>query len=280
MDFIWSNTDFPYMCLKDKKRTKAFRRAICCVVKKGDVVIDVGAGSGILSFFAAEAGAEKVYSVEIDHLLAEALRKSIKVNNLQNKISVVEIDILKAKLPKDVDVVISELIDTALIDEMQVPALNKLKKRQIITKKTKVIPGCYKTMLQLVYADNDYYGYYVASPKHEWPFYSCKNTGWVKTRIKVVSELVEIFSADFNSNHQVVEKVEKIVEFKLNKKKANAIKISGLITLAPGIFLGPTNALNGDKIIPIDLIENIDKVRLKISYKMGKSLGSFKFKIL
>jgi len=45
LDRIWSTTDYPYRCLKDKIRTSAFCEAIHKVVKKGDIVIDVGSGS-------------------------------------------------------------------------------------------------------------------------------------------------------------------------------------------------------------------------------------------
>lgn len=275
---IWSNTDFPYMCLKDEKRTIAFREAIRRVVKPGDVVVDVGAGSGILSFFAVEAGAKKVYAVEFEPLLAKMLRKSIVMNGLSEKVQVVEANILTAELPTSVDVVIAEIIDTGLIDEMQLLAMNSLRKRGIITSTTRLLPSKYHTFAELMYTDNEYYGYKIATIKHEWPFYGTPNArtdGWYTTRLQSVSDPVLISTHDFASGPSE-EVVDVKISFNLKSEDgktcvANALKISGIITLCTGIELGATNALNGDKIIHID---DIKDATLRIRYETGKGLDN------
>lgn len=52
--------------IKDFTRTDAYRKAIEYnnEVFEGKVVLDVGCGSGILSIFAAKAGAKHVYAVD------------------------------------------------------------------------------------------------------------------------------------------------------------------------------------------------------------------------
>jgi predicted RNA methylase len=169
---------------------------------------------------------------------------------------------------------LAEIIDTGLLDELQVPVINDLRKRKIVTERTKFIPNHYQTFLELVNANDYYYGYRITSPKHEWPFYSDKHNNWLNTNIVPVSEKREVVSTDFTLEAINEEIREKLV-FNLEKGEvANAIRLSGIIRLCEGIELGPTNVLNGDKIIAIDPIEGFDQVTLEIMFKMGNGLGN------
>ena len=109
--------------IRDRVRTEAFRRAIESVVRPGDVVLDVGAGSGILSLFAARAGAARVYAVEATTVavLAEALAAA---NGAAEVVQVIQGDIMDVKLPERVDVIVSEWLGGFGIDEgMLVPVI-------------------------------------------------------------------------------------------------------------------------------------------------------------
>jgi predicted RNA methylase len=272
MPEIWSNTDFPYMCLKDEKRTLAFREAIERTVRRGDTVLDVGAGTGILSLFAASAGARRVYAVEIEHSLARALRTTVALNHLAEVVRVVEGDILEADLPRGVDVVIAEIIDTGLLDELQVPALNSLRGRGVVDQDTRLIPGRYETTAQLVSTDNLYYGYQIVAPKHEWPFYADTENGWAPTSVLPVSNRVVVASHDFSIG-AIDESVAVTRTFTIGPgTRANALRISGSMTLCEGVTLGATNAVNGDKIVPLDR-DLIGEVQLELAYRMGAGLG-------
>ena len=60
--------------MQDYVRTSTYQRAILDNYAdfEGKVVLDVGAGSGILSFFAAQAGAKQVYAVEASSMAQHA----------------------------------------------------------------------------------------------------------------------------------------------------------------------------------------------------------------
>lgn len=106
--------------IRDCVRTDAFRAAIEAVVRPGDVVLDVGAGSGILSLFAAKAGAARVYAVERTQVavLAEVLADK---NGVADTVTVIHGDIMDIDLPEPVDVIVSEWLGGFGIDEGMLP---------------------------------------------------------------------------------------------------------------------------------------------------------------
>jgi predicted RNA methylase len=71
-------------------------------------VLDVGSGTGILSIFAAQAGAKKVFAVEASNL-AELSREIVKENDFSAIIEVANCKIEDFKLPagmNQVDIII------------------------------------------------------------------------------------------------------------------------------------------------------------------------------
>ena len=102
--------------IHDRVRTEAFRRAIESVVRPGDVVLDVGAGSGILSVFAARAGAARVYAVEAT-TVAVVAQGLAAANGAAGIVQVIQGDIMEVELPERVDVIVSEWLGGFGIDE-------------------------------------------------------------------------------------------------------------------------------------------------------------------
>lgn len=102
--------------LRDRIRNEAYQRAIQQVVKPGDVVLDIGAGTGILSIFAAQAGARRVFAVERT-AVASIARTMIARNGFSEQIQVVEQDVEDVELPEKVDVIVSEWMGGFGVDE-------------------------------------------------------------------------------------------------------------------------------------------------------------------
>ena len=106
--------------LSDAIRCRAFQEAIEAAVTPGCTVLDIGAGTGILSMFAVQAGAAKVYAVEQTRI-AEVAKLIIEENSMSDCIEVIQGDITAVDLPEKVDVIISEWLGSYAFDENLLP---------------------------------------------------------------------------------------------------------------------------------------------------------------
>jgi len=105
--------------LKDVVRTRAYQRAIEENPNdfKDKIVLDIGCGTGILSMFAARAGAKHVYAIENAEIALFA-REIIKRNGFEDKITVIKgkMEEITMPVPK-VDIIISEWMGYFLLYE-------------------------------------------------------------------------------------------------------------------------------------------------------------------
>jgi len=115
--------------MQDFIRTSTYQKAILDnpVDFNGKVVLDVGAGSGILSFFAQQSGARRVYAVEASSIAMHA-NKLVAANKVDEVIKVVSGKIEEIELPEQVDVIISEPMGYMLLNERMLETFLHAKK--------------------------------------------------------------------------------------------------------------------------------------------------------
>ena len=130
--------DTQRLMLVDKARLQPFAQAIARRVKTGDVVVDIGTGTGVLAMLAARAGAKKVYAIEVSSM-ADMAKKVIAQNGLQDRVEVIEASSFDIKLPELADVLISETMGHLGIDEGIVATLADARRR-LLKKDARLIP--------------------------------------------------------------------------------------------------------------------------------------------
>ncbi|XP_041822087.1 histone-arginine methyltransferase CARM1-like [Chelmon rostratus] len=104
--------------LQDYLRITTYQRAI--LINETDfrdkVVLDVCCGSGILSFFAVQAGAARVYAVESSPM-AKYTQILVQSNCLSERIRVLEGEVEEVSCPDMVDVIVSEPMGYMLLND-------------------------------------------------------------------------------------------------------------------------------------------------------------------
>ncbi|WP_010185522.1 50S ribosomal protein L11 methyltransferase, partial [Sphingomonas sp. PAMC 26605] len=107
--------------LGDTPRNDAFDAAIRRAVTPGTHVLDIGAGSGLLSMMAARAGAGRVVACEENPAIADVAERIVAANGYADRVRVVtgnsrDLDV-EADLEGRADVIVSEIVSNELLAE-------------------------------------------------------------------------------------------------------------------------------------------------------------------
>ncbi|KAI4315264.1 hypothetical protein L6164_028094 [Bauhinia variegata] len=124
--------------LNDSRRNRAFREAIEKTITKPCHVLDIGAGTGLLSMMAARAmgsfdstecdgGKGMVTACESYLPMVKLMKKVLRLNGMEKKIKVInkrsdELE-LGVDIPSRADILVSEILDSELLGEGLIPTL-------------------------------------------------------------------------------------------------------------------------------------------------------------
>jgi len=272
-DRAFSSIDFVGQCLVDKERTTAFHKVIDRIVKKNDIVLDLGTGSGVLALSAAKSGAKKVYAVELDNFVAKIAKEAILNNKFNKKISVLIDDARTLHLPQKTkfNIVISEMLTTGMVDESQIQVVNNLHEKKLVDSSTIFLPLRQDTHISLVNADFTMFGFKIPMILHLWKWHK-----WSNLKIKNITNQLLLSSIYFNKINK--EKFDIILSFKVkNNGIINSLYLTSRTFLTDKDFLGDTEALNAPMLVPISekFVKMGQKVKLKISYTFGSGYRDF-----
>jgi len=164
---------YHYQMLYDSDRIGGFRSAINHVVKPGAVALELGSGTGVLSFFAAEK-ARKVYSVEYNLDLVDISRSLLAKNKNGERVEVIHADAFEYVPPEPVDVVICEMLHVGLLREKQLAIIDAFKSRYQSSFKDQplpvFVPEAVIQAVQPLQHDFSFEGYYAPITLFQHPY--------------------------------------------------------------------------------------------------------------
>ena len=163
---------YHFAMLYDTARMSAFKAAIEYVVKPGAKVLELGSGTGVLSFFAAQK-AGKVYSVELNLDLVDVSRRLLAKNPNSDRVNIIHGDAFEYLPPEPVDVVICEMLHVGLLREKQLAVIDAFKKRYLSRFEGPLplfIPEAVIQAVQPIQHDFNFEGFYAPIIMFQYPY--------------------------------------------------------------------------------------------------------------
>jgi protein arginine N-methyltransferase 1 len=260
---------YHYQMLNDSFRMDAFHSAISEVVTSKHKVAELGSGTGILSFLAAKKGAH-VYSVEFNPSLVEVSRKFIKDNGLAHKVQISQGDAKTWLPPEPVDLVICEMLHSALLREKQLQVVSAFRDAHFLRfgKKPKLLPNATILGVQPVFQVYDFYGYYAPVPLFQSAYHQVENC--MPCNDPIAYKII-----DYDKAHMETISANEIFNFDTDVK-INALRFITKSLLNINYITGKTvDWHNQHLIIPMHRTLEINagqSLRVSFNYRPGDSI--------
>ncbi|MFN7917543.1 MAG: class I SAM-dependent methyltransferase [Vicinamibacterales bacterium] len=114
----------------DAVRNEAYWAALARVVTPDSVVLDLGAGTGILGLLAARLGAKRVYLVDPSPIMT-LTRDIVAANHLEDRVICLAGRLSDVEIPEKVDVIVSVMTGNFLLTEDLLPVLFEARDRHL-----------------------------------------------------------------------------------------------------------------------------------------------------
>lgn len=270
-------TPYHFNLLKDYERLTVFYEAINDYYKKHinhydmdsdvkkleNIIFDIGCGSGILSFFASKYF-KNIMAIDIDSKIIDYAKKSFENINNSDNIKFHCGDALNNVFQEKADLIICEMLDTALIDEEEAPVLNYLSK--YLKDNGEIIPKGVINIAEPIFMERNNIHY-------EDDFYN--------PNYEILGNYVKFSEFDFLN--LIDTEFKTTLEFRINNdSKVNGIKITTFTKLNQNIICGPTPMMNPPLLIPVKgrNVKKGEKVKISLEYIMGGGLKTIKTSII
>lgn len=253
----FKTTSYHFDLLKDRDRLSVFFEAIEDYDSNMDIAYDLGCGSGVLSYFLSSKFKE-IIAFEVDRKAFQCAKENL--HGFDN-IEVINSNVLDYDFTKKADLIVCEMLDTALIDEEEIPVLNYAKK--FLKEGGRIIPQGIINAAELISMERDYV-HWDEGAKYE-----------------VISD--EIVYSQFDFLDEINPEFKATLKLKAKKDgSANGLKITTYTKLNENLIAGPLPMLNPPLLIPLDerQVKVNDFIEVEIKYIMGNGIESIKTKYL
>ncbi|MCA1812818.1 MAG: methyltransferase domain-containing protein [Halobacteriales archaeon] len=229
---------YQHSLLRDAPRVEAYAKAIASVVRPGDVVADLGSGSGILGWLALQAGAARVHAVEAHRGAAANLERLVRQNGVGDRVRVQEADAERWLPPEPVDVAMCELMETGLLHEAVAGVMRQVHAWPAMPRA--VLPAGARLFVEAVELRDAFHGWRAPLP------------GWRGAESGAALTEPACYAAPDFLAAAPPEGVDWAGELRATRDgRADALRLRTETQLAPGIVLGSSPAYCNPVVLPL-----------------------------